>query len=116
MNLEIMKLKRFMLSLTSFDHQRLIFHAERQTVRKAEMARLALHIWLNQHDLELEKWKAKKASELGISVSELEQQLLATAECQAIIAKKKDKHDSEIKPVDPHSCTKLNPVKNQLKT
>ncbi len=93
MNLERMKLKRFMLSLTSFDHQRLMFHAARQTVRKAEMARLALHIWLNQHDLELEKWKAKKAAELGISVSELEQQLLEINESQAIITKDKDNYD-----------------------
>jgi hypothetical protein len=88
-----MKLKRFMLSLTSFDHQRLMFHAARQTVRKAEMARLALHIWLNQHDLELEKWKAKKAAELGIRVSELEQQLLEINDFQPIITNDKDKYD-----------------------
>ncbi|MDM9385366.1 hypothetical protein QUB80_32445 [Chlorogloeopsis sp. ULAP01] len=77
-----MKLQRFMLSLPNFDNQRLIFHAARQTVRKAEMARLAVHEWLNQHDSELEEWKAKTASELGISVSEFEKQLLDAANLQ----------------------------------
>ncbi len=79
---EIMKLQRFMLSLPSFDNQRLIFHAARQTLRKAEMARLAVHEWLNYHDFELEEWKNKTASELGISISELEQKLLAAAQRQ----------------------------------
>lgn len=75
-----MKLQRFMISLPKFDNQRLIFHATRQTLRKAEMARLALHEWLSQHDPELEEWKAKSAHRLGISVSEFEQQLLVKAE------------------------------------
>ncbi len=75
-----MKLKRLMLSLPSFDNQRLIFHAARQTLRKAEMARLAVREWLNSHDLELEEWKHKTACELGISISEFEQKLLAAAQ------------------------------------
>jgi hypothetical protein len=78
-----MKLHRFMLSLPNFDNQRLIFHAARQTVRKAEMARIAVHEWLNQHDSELEEWKAKTASELGISVSELEKRLLDAAQSRS---------------------------------
>jgi hypothetical protein len=72
-----------MLSLPNFDNQRLIFHAARQTVRKAEMARIAVHEWLNQHDSELEEWKAKTASELGISVSELEKRLLDAAQSRS---------------------------------
>jgi hypothetical protein len=78
-----MRLQRFMISLPRFDNQRLIFHAARQTLRKAEMARLVLHEWLNQHDAELEDWKARTASELGISVSELEQQLLLESQVQS---------------------------------
>lgn len=83
------KLQRFFLSISNFDNQRLIFHASRQTLRKAEMARLIVHEWLEQHDAELEEWKAKAASELGISVRELERQLLAAYEEQTR-AKKKD--------------------------
>jgi hypothetical protein len=78
-----MTLQRFMLSLSNFDNQRLIFHASRQTLRKAEMARLAVHEWLNQRDLELEQWKNKTAFELGITISELEQKLLAATQTQA---------------------------------
>ncbi|WP_338044490.1 hypothetical protein [Nostoc edaphicum] len=85
--LDKMKLQRFMLSLPSFDNQRLIFHSARQTLRKAEMARVAVREWLNQHDCELEEWKSKKASELGISISRLEQKLLAAAQHQAITSK-----------------------------
>lgn len=92
-SIEKMRLQRFMLSLPSFDNKRLIFHAARQTLRKAEMARLAVHEWLNQHDLELEEWKNKTASELGMSTSELEQKLLAATQRQAITRKKDD--DSE---------------------
>jgi len=77
-----MKLQRFMLSVPSFDNQRLIFHATRQTLRKAEMARLIMHEWLEQHEPELERWKTQTASELGISVSEFERQLLAAADSQ----------------------------------
>ncbi|WP_138505681.1 hypothetical protein [Nostoc sp. PA-18-2419] len=84
-----------MLSLPSFDNQRLIFHAARQTLRKAEMARVAVREWLNQHDCELEEWKSKTASELGISISRLEQKLLASAQHQAITAKGDDDVNSE---------------------
>jgi len=77
--LGVVKLQRFMLSVASFDDQRLIFHAARQTLRKAEMTRLIVHEWLDQHQPELEEWKAKMASELEISVSEFERQLLAAA-------------------------------------
>jgi hypothetical protein len=90
-----MKLQRFMLSLTRFDHQRLIFHAARQTARKAEMARIAVHEWLNQHDSELEEWKTKTASELGISISELERRLLTAAEEKTESRKKSSNADSE---------------------
>ena len=83
------KLQRFFLSISNFDNQRLIFHASRQTLRKAEMARLIIHEWLEQHEAELEEWKAKTASKLGISISELERQLLAASEEQTR-AKKKD--------------------------
>lgn len=76
------KLQRFMLSVPNFDNERLIFHAARQTLRKAEMARFAVREWLNQHDPELEEWKTRTASEFGISVSELERQLLAEAQDQ----------------------------------
>ncbi len=93
--LDKMKLQRFMLSLPSFDNQRLIFHAARQTLRKAEMARVAVREWLNQHDCELEEWKTKKASELGISISRLEQKLLAAAQNQAISNKTDDNFNSE---------------------
>lgn len=93
--LDKMKLQRFMLSLPSFDNQRLIFHAARQTLRKAEMARVAVREWLNQHDCELEEWKTKKASELGISISRLEQKLLATAQHQSITNKENDNPNSE---------------------
>lgn len=86
-----MRLQRFMLSLPNFDNQRLIFHASRQTLRKAEMARLAVHEWLNQHDLELEEWKSKTAFELGITISELEQKLIAATQKQVI---KRNKDDS----------------------
>jgi hypothetical protein len=75
-----MRLQRFMISLPKFDNQRLIFHAARQTLRKAEMARLAIHEWLDRKDVELEEWKARTASGLGISISEFEQLLLAEAE------------------------------------
>jgi hypothetical protein len=111
-----MKLKRFMLSLTSFDHQRLIFHAARQTLRKAEMARLALHGWLNQHDAELEKWKAKKADEIGISVGELEQELLTNAQCQEVMKKEDDKLDGATNPVASNSCTQSKSVNDQAET
>ncbi|TVP59122.1 MAG: hypothetical protein EA343_20550 [Nodularia sp. (in: Bacteria)] len=84
-----------MLSLPSFDNQRLIFHASRQTLRKAEMARLAVHEWLNQHDFELEEWKNKTACELGISISELEQKILAVTQKQVMKRKKDDHADSE---------------------
>ncbi len=90
-----MRLQRFMLSLPSFDNQRLMFHAARQTLRKAEMARLAVHEWLNQHDFELEEWKNKTASELEISISELEQKLLAANQQQVMKRKKGDHADSE---------------------
>ncbi len=90
-----MRLQRFMLSLPSFDNQRLIFHAARQTLRKAEMARLAVHEWLNHHDFELEEWKNKTASELGISISELEQKLLAANQKQAMKTKEDNHGDSE---------------------
>ncbi|MEH2107508.1 hypothetical protein [Nostoc sp.] len=93
--LDKMKLQRFMLSLPSFDNQRLIFHAARQTLRKAEMARVAVREWLNQHDCELEEWKTKKASELGISISRLEQKLLAAAQHQSITNKENDNPNSE---------------------
>ena len=83
------KLQRFFLSISNFDNQRLIFHACRQTLRKAEMARLIVHEWLEQHEAELEEWKAKTALELGISVRELELQLLAASEEQTR-AKKQD--------------------------
>lgn len=82
-------LQRFMLSVPGFDNERLIFHAARQTLRKAEMARLAVHEWLEQHDSVLEEWKAKKASELGISITELERQLITNAEQQASSRQKK---------------------------
>lgn len=78
-----MKLQRFMISLPAFDNQRLIFHAARQTLRKAEMARLAVHEWLSQHDSELEDWKAKTAHSLGISVSKFEQELLVKAQSES---------------------------------
>ncbi|WP_390665765.1 hypothetical protein [Nostoc foliaceum] len=90
-----MKLQRFMLSLPSFDNQRLIFHSARQTLRKAEMARVAVREWLNQHDCELEEWKSKKASELGISISRLEQKLLDAAQHQVITNKGNNNPDSE---------------------
>jgi len=90
-----MRLQRFMLSLPSFDNQRLIFHAARQTLRKAEMARLLVHEWLNQHDFELEEWKNKTASELGISISQLEQKLLANNQTQAMKTKNHDHSNSE---------------------
>ncbi len=90
-----MKLQRFMLSLPSFDNQRLIFHAARQTLRKAEMARVAVREWLNEHDCELEEWKRKTASELGISISILEQKLLASAQHQAVTSKGDDDVNSE---------------------
>lgn len=93
-----MKLQRFMLSLPNFDNQRLIFHAARQTVRKAEMARLAVHEWLNQHDSELEEWKAKSASELGISISEFEKQLLEAANLQTKSRTREDDTNSESNP------------------
>jgi hypothetical protein len=99
-DLDKMKLKRFMLSLTNFDHQRLVFHAARQTLRKAEMARLALHGWLNQHDSELEKWKNKKADEIGISVSELEQQLLNNTHYHPIKNKEDEELNQEVNPGD----------------
>jgi hypothetical protein len=89
-----MKLQRFMLSLPSFDNKRLIFHAARQTLRKAEMARLAVHEWLNRHDFELEEWKNRTAFELGISISELEQKLLAAAQRQLLMSKKDQEPDS----------------------
>jgi len=89
-NLGVVKLQRFMLSVPSFDDRRLIFHAARQTLRKAEMARLIVHEWLDQHQLELEEWKAKMASELGISVSELERQLIAAALRQARVSQKRE--------------------------
>jgi hypothetical protein len=92
-----MKLKRFMLSLPSFDNQRLIFHAARQTRRKAEMARLAVHEWLNQHDFELEEWKNKTALQMGIGTSELEQKLLAAAQSQVVTNNRDDDPDSETK-------------------
>lgn len=81
-SLENTKVQRFFLSVSVFDNQRLIFHALRQTLRKSEMARLIVHEWLEQHEAELDEWKAKAASELEISVSELERQLLAAAEHQ----------------------------------
>ncbi|MBD2563752.1 hypothetical protein H6G95_24695 [Nostoc linckia FACHB-391] len=84
-----------MLSLPSFDNQRLIFHSARQTLRKAEMARVAVREWLNQHDCELEEWKSKKASELGISISRLEQKLLDAAQHQVITNKGNNNPDSE---------------------
>ncbi len=90
-----MRLQRFMLSLPNFDNQRLIFHAARQTLRKAEMARLVVHEWLNQHDFELEEWKNKTATDLGISISELEQKLLASTQKQGINRKKSDHANSE---------------------
>lgn len=90
-----MRLQRFMLSLPSFDNQRLIFHAARQTLRKAEMARLAVHEWLNQHDFELEEWKNKTASELGMSISELEQKLLLANHKQVMKRKQGNHEDSE---------------------
>jgi hypothetical protein len=93
-----MKLQRFMLSLPNFDNQRLIFHAARQTVRKAEMARLAVHEWLNQHDSELEEWKAKSASELGISISEFEKQLLEAANLQTKSRTREDDTNLESNP------------------
>ncbi len=93
--LDKMKLQRFMLSLPSFDNQRLIFHAARQTLRKAEMARVAVREWLNQHDCELEEWKTKKASELGISISRLEQKLLAAAQPQTITSQEDENPNSE---------------------
>ena len=74
---ERVKLQRFMISLSSFDNQRLAFHSARQTLRKAEMARLIVHEWLEQHESDLERWKAKSASELGVSIREVEQRLLA---------------------------------------
>lgn len=95
-NLGSIKLHRFMLSLPSFDNQRLLLHAARQTLRKAEMARLIMHEWLEQHESELEAWKVKIASDLGISVGELEQQLMARAEDQARPRKRKDSDDSEM--------------------
>nr|WP_235148038.1 hypothetical protein [Fischerella sp. FACHB-380] len=52
------------------------------------MARIAVHEWLNQHDAELEEWKTKTASELGISISELERRLLSAAEEQTESRKK----------------------------
>ena len=94
-SLDGIKLQRFFLSLSNFDNQRLIFHAARQTLRKAEMTRLAVHEWLEQHEPELQEWKVKTASELGISVSELERQLLAAAQRQANSKKKQDDTDSE---------------------
>ncbi|MEA5515736.1 hypothetical protein [Nodularia sp. UHCC 0506] len=84
-----------MLSLPIFDNQRLIFHADRQTLRKAEMARLAIHEWLNQHDFELEEWKNKTAFELGISISELEQKLLVSTHEKSMKRKNKAPNDSE---------------------
>ena len=94
-SLESIKLQRFFLSVSSFDNQRLIFHAARQTLRKAEMTRLVVHEWLEQHEPELEEWKVKTASQLGISVSELERQLLAAANYQARANRTKDNTDSE---------------------
>jgi hypothetical protein len=88
-----MRLQRFMLSLPSFDNQRLIFHAARQTLRKAEMARLVVHEWLNQHDFELEEWKNKSATELGMSISEFEQKLLAATQKQTMKRKKDEIND-----------------------
>ncbi len=87
-SLENTKVQRFFLSVSVFDNQRLIFHALRQTLRKSEMARLIVHEWLEQHEAELDEWKAKTASELEISVSELEKQLLAAAEHQTKQRKK----------------------------
>jgi hypothetical protein len=92
---ERMRLKRFMISLARFDNQRLIFHAARQTLRKAEMARLAIHEWLNQHDFELEDWKTRRAFDLGISVSEVEQQLLVEAQGQQKNRNEQEDADSE---------------------
>jgi len=89
-----LKLQRFMISLPSFDNERLILHATRQTLRKAEMARLIVHEWLNQHEPELKEWKAKTASELGISVSELEWQLIAAAEDRARLRERQERTDS----------------------
>jgi hypothetical protein len=113
-----MKLQRFMLSLPSFDNQRLIFHAARQTLRKAEMARLAVHEWLNYHDFELEEWKTKTASELGISISEFERKLLAAAQRQGIMRKVDDEPDLEPKfvefpSVDSDSCSQLQSINEQ---
>jgi len=86
-----------MLSLGNFDNERLIFHATRQTLRKAEMARLALHEWLNQHDSQLEAWKSKTASEHGISVSELEQHLLSVAQdVSGTRSREDDSDDTEL--------------------
>lgn len=84
-----------MLSLPSFDNQRLIFHATRQTRRKAEMARLAVHEWLNQHDFELEEWKNKTALQMGIGINELEQKLLAAAQSQVVNRNTDDDSDSK---------------------
>lgn len=103
-----------MLSLPSFDNQRLIFHAARQTLRKAEMARLAVHEWLNYHDFELEEWKTKTASELGISISELERKLLAAAQRQAIMRKRdEDSNPIEACNLDDDSCTQSPSVNEQ---
>ncbi|WP_244141906.1 hypothetical protein [aff. Roholtiella sp. LEGE 12411] len=106
-----------MLSLPSFDNQRLIFHAARQTLRKAEMARLAVHEWLNYHDFELEEWKTKTASELGISISELERKLLAAAQRQAIMRKRdEDPNPIETCNLDDDSCTQSPSVNEQIQT
>lgn len=116
-----MKLQRFMLSLPSFDNQRLIFHAARQTLRKAEMARLVVHEWLNYHDFELEEWKTKTASELGISISEFERKLLAAVQRQAIIGKRDEEPNFESNSIevcntDDDSSTQSSSVDEQTQT
>lgn len=110
-----------MLSLPSFDNQRLIFHAARQTLRKAEMARLAVHEWLNYHDFELEEWKTKTASELGISISELERKLLAAVQRQAIIMTRDEEPNFESNSIevcntDDDSSTQSSSVDEQTKS
>ncbi|MBV8884658.1 MAG: hypothetical protein JO235_11775 [Chroococcidiopsidaceae cyanobacterium CP_BM_RX_35] len=70
------KLRQFSVTLPSFDNQRLVGHAARRTIGKAELVRKIIQEWLDQHEPELQHYWQELSVQTGLPISEVKLKVL----------------------------------------
>lgn len=65
------KLKRFSITLPSYDNQRVLGHAAKRTIGKAEMVRFIVQQWLDEHEGELQQYWSEMSQQTGLPIPEL---------------------------------------------